>query len=124
MKYIAKKSFAMVPAMASIVKITKELKNPGHVDKGEELTIGKAEQFSDLTPMDKQMAAQLMVTGSIVEASNKAEVAKIEAELKAEAVKAEAVAKANSGGSLEEKIASAVTAALVAAGVGTTKAAK
>lgn len=117
MKYIAKKNFAFVAAMVGIVAITKELKNPGHVDKGEELTIGTAKQFSDLSPGQKAVAAQLLVTGSIVDAENKAEVEKIEAEVKAENAKAAAEAKkaAQAALSLEEKIAGAVTAALAAA---------
>ena len=117
MKFIAKKSFAFVPAMAGIVTITKELKNPGHVDKGEELTIGTAEQVSDLTPTQKAVAGQLVASGSIVDASNKAEVKKIEAEVAAENKKAEQEAKkaASAAISLEEKIAAAVTAALAGA---------
>lgn len=117
MKFIAKKSFAFVPALVGIVTITKELKNPGHVDMGEELTIGTAEQLSDLSPTQKAVAAQLLVTNSVVDAANTAEVKKIQADVKAQEAKDAADAKkaAAAATSLEEKIAGAVTAALAAA---------
>jgi hypothetical protein len=57
----------------------KPLKN--HIHKGARFAIGTADEFDNLTPDEKITVSQLMVSYSVVAASDAAAVAKIDAEI-------------------------------------------
>ena len=88
MKLVAKKDFANVPSLAIQLEWYvkgadgKPLKN--HIHKGARFSIGTSEIFDGLDEADKNKVAQLMVSNSVMVASDKPAVDKIDAEVAAD----------------------------------------